>query len=186
MCSNLLHQRVAEVFTFAVAVVASLIHDTKVFHFLAHAEEKKLVIVGPGVDSDRRPSVMQHLQEWISLGYPLRVKGLNWSHAAHLLWGHEKDTRKGIPPEWLKNKKRLTRGEGGGSLTPFPTPSESPYSSHVFFSKQMTHMCGAHSPTNPYTDTHAQTHRRTCARTHTHTHTHTHTYIHTGARTRPS
>ena len=47
-----LDQPVAEIISFAVVARASLIHDSKSFHFLAHAEEKKLVIVGPGVDRD--------------------------------------------------------------------------------------------------------------------------------------
>ena len=53
MCgTSSLYQPVAEVFSFVVAALASLIQDSKNFHFLAHAEEKKLVIVGPGVDRD--------------------------------------------------------------------------------------------------------------------------------------
>ena len=43
----------AEIISLAVVARASLIHDSKSFHFLAHAEEKKLVIVGPEVRRDR-------------------------------------------------------------------------------------------------------------------------------------
>ena len=48
-----LYQPVAAIFSFAVAARARLIYDFKNFHFLAHAEEKKLFIIRPGVDRDQ-------------------------------------------------------------------------------------------------------------------------------------